>query len=217
MLAMVLSPRLSPGASPRPPMSCPRKRAPSTPQHFILSADVGVYWFPAFAGMTVVRVERRCFCGAEAAKLCNAFRPGTAGPSPLLDDLSTRPDVIPAKAGIQYAAVPHLVRRHQCLLGPGFRRDDGSAGGEEVLLRRRSGQALQCFRTGTAGPLPLLDALSTSFIRHASESGHPVRRSASSCPQRSAFTGSRLSPGRRLCAWRGGATSGATDMKSSLA
>ena len=97
----------------------------------------------------------------RSGQALRCFRPGTAGPLPLLDALTTCSDVIPAKAGIQYAAVPRLVRRHQCLLGPGFRRDDGSAGGEAVLLQRRSGQALQCFRPGTAGPLPLLDALTT--------------------------------------------------------
>jgi hypothetical protein len=44
---------------PHPLPSFPRKREPSTPQRFGTIANAGVYWVPAFAGMTAVHIETK--------------------------------------------------------------------------------------------------------------------------------------------------------------
>ena len=42
--------------------------------------------------------------------------------------VATLTNVMPAKAGIQYAAAPAVIRRRRCLLGPRLRGNDHAAG-----------------------------------------------------------------------------------------
>ena len=174
---------------------CPRKRVPSTPQRFISSADVGVYWVPAFAGMTVVQVERRCFCSVEAAMFLRRIRDrhrrrcrcSTRSPRP--------PSSCPRKRA------PSTPQRFSSSADVGVYWVPAFAGMTVVQVERGGASAASkrpcfydAFETGTAGVAAVRRALH-ALHRHARESGHPVRRSASARPQMSVFTGSRLSPG----------------------